>query len=145
MIYNCTAIGCNFSAFNEKALALHKKEKHREIPTPPSQEQIVEEKASTLKKEDPVVSLETAVVQGEKQKETRGDNPQNNKQSYNFMLDLKGKRVTAEGINGKKVTGLLKMFNQYELNIDTEDGNRTLFKHSLFMIWEQKKEEAEAG
>ncbi len=142
MIYRCNVPGCDFSAFNEKALELHKKEKHK-VATPPSpqnQNQI---------KEDTAISLGTSGVpdikQPENPQETPSKKPQTPHPGFNFLIDLKGKKVSVEGINGKTVTGVLKRFNQYELNLDTEDGNRTLFKHALFMIWEHKKEEVEVN
>lgn len=116
MIYKCNQCA-EFTAFNEKAVEQHKKEKHnKEISTPPP---IVEQ---PLQISDQIPAKPEHVQ------------PKVNK--LNFMLNLKGKQVTAEGNNGKLVTGILKKFNDYELNIETDSGMRTVFKHSLFMIYE---------
>ncbi len=137
VIFNCKAPGCDFSAFNEKALELHKKEKHRVASM------------ATQKKEEvtPLGTPGTAgtagitqneKLQGEKPQETHTNKPHNNKPGLNFLIDLKGKNVGVEGKNGKKITGVLKRYNQYELLLETDTGLRTLFKHALFMIYELK-------
>ncbi len=125
MIYICKEPGCVFSSFNEKALELHKQEKHRTATITPQ------------KKEEPVVTgvPDPTSVQPETEKKKN--------LGLNFMLELKGKKVTIEGNNGKVVTGTLKKYNSYELKIETETGLRTMFKHSLFMIWETDKHQPE--
>ncbi len=115
MIYKCKQ--CEFTSFNEKALEMHKEEKHKVLSKPKKEETLPETKSEKILTEQPT--------------------SENVKIGLNFMLGLKGKKVSIEGINGRVVTGILKKFNDYELNIETESGIKTIFKHSLFMIWEE--------
>lgn len=106
MIYQCNQ--CEFTSFNEKALQQHIKEKH-------------------IVKVDPVVDPVPVVDKPEKK-----ENKSHGAGEYtNFYIELKGKPVTCEFVNGKVISGTLAALNQYEIKIKTKEEMVIVFKHSL--------------
>ncbi|MCJ7617450.1 MAG: RNA chaperone Hfq [Desulfobacterales bacterium] len=132
MMYQCKQ--CEFSSFNDKALQQHIKEKHTPKPEVPKvvppiipAQPIPAQPAQQIEKPNPD-KVEKKDFKKEKKPYVE----------YNFYMDLKGKLVTCEFINGKTISGIFVGFNQWEIKIKTKNGDVIVYKHALATMKAEK-------
>ncbi len=62
--------------------------------------------------------------------------PTTQRESFNFLLPLKGKQIAIKLIDGDTLTGILKRFNDYELLVEIKGSDHVVLKHAIVRLWE---------
>lgn len=127
---------CDFSSFNEKALAQHIEERHRPKPKKPREERPREERPREDRPRE-----ERPREERSREERPREERP---REKRNFLREMLKKPVKCQTFNKDYIIGTLDAFGDYEVLIQGEDNKKILiFKHGLISIELEELEKVE--